>query len=108
VMARHERLKASGGKKVFDVKPRTDWDKGRAVLALMAELGLDGPEVVPIYVGDDTTDEDAFRAIADRGIGVVVRDADPERPTAAAFALDGTEEVERFLRWLAEAARDGS
>jgi trehalose 6-phosphate phosphatase len=101
----HPRLKASGGKKVFDVKPRVDWNKGRAVLALLAELGLEGADVAPVYVGDDTTDEDAFRALAARGIGVVVRDGS-DRRTAAAFAVDGVEEVERLLLWLVD--REGA
>jgi trehalose 6-phosphate phosphatase len=101
VMARHKRLKASAGKKVYDVKPRTDWNKGRAVEALLAELDLDRPDVLPIYLGDDTTDEDAFRALAGRGLGLVVRDGS-DRRTAAEFALDGVGDVERFLLWLAE------
>ena len=107
VMARHGRLKLSGGKKVFDIKPRTDWHKGRAVEALLERLGLDRADVVPLYLGDDTTDEDAFRALADRGIGVVVRGSDGDgdaRWTSAEYALDGTGEVERFLDWLAARA----
>lgn len=48
------------------------------------------------YVGDDITDEDAFRAI-DRGIGVLVG----LRPTSATHKLDGIPDVDRFLRWLA-------
>ena len=99
-VARHETLHASAGKKVYDVKPRVDWHKGRAVLALLSTLGLDADDVLPVYVGDDTTDEDAFRSLSDRGIGVVVRDG-ADRRTAARFALDGTGDVERFLHWLA-------
>jgi trehalose 6-phosphate phosphatase len=100
-MAAHDALHASGGKKVFDIKPRVDWHKGRAVLSLLAQIGLDHPDVLPIYVGDDTTDEDAFRSLSDRGLGVVVRDAE-DRRTSARFALADTDDVERFLRWLAD------
>jgi trehalose 6-phosphate phosphatase len=107
VMARHPKLRHSGGKKVYDVKPRADWHKGRAVLALLAELGLDGADVLPIYVGDDTTDEDAFRALSNRGLGVVVRDGS-DRRTAATFGLEGIDGVERFLDWLSGAATAGA
>jgi trehalose 6-phosphate phosphatase len=106
VVAERPRLKASRGKKVWDVKPRTDWNKGYAVLALMKILHLDGPDVLPLYLGDDTTDEDAFRALAGRGLGLVVRDAGEDRRTAADYALDGTGDVEAFLRWLASQAED--
>ena len=94
-------LRVSEGKKVFDIKPRVDWHKGRAVLALLAKLDLDRPDVLPIYVGDDTTDEDAFRALSDRGVGIVVRDG-VDRRTAARFALEDTGDVERFLHRLAD------
>ena len=100
-IAQHDDLRASGGKKVFDIKPRVDWHKGRAVLSLLKKLDLDRPDVLPIYVGDDTTDEDAFRSLSDRGLGVVVRDG-ADRRTSARFALEDTDAVERFLLWLAD------
>ena len=101
-IAEHGDLHASAGKKVFDVRPRVDWHKGRAVLSLLATLDLDGDDVLPIYVGDDTTDEDAFRSLSDCGLGIVVRDG-ADRRTSARLALDGTDDVERFLHWLADA-----
>jgi len=108
VMARFKRLHWSAGKKVFDIKPRADWHKGRALMALLAKRGLSEPDVVPIYLGDDTTDEDAFRAISGRGIGLVVRDEN-DRPTAADYGLLDTADVERFLGWLAaQGSRGGS
>lgn len=102
-IARYSDLRASAGKKVYDIKPRADWHKGRAVLSLLATLDLEGDDVLPVYVGDDTTDEDAFRSLSDRGIGVVVRDG-PDRRTAARFALEDTGDVECFLLWLADAS----
>ena len=48
------------------------------------------------YLGDDITDEDAFRAITS-GIGVLIG----LRPTSATHKLDGIADVDRFLRWLA-------
>jgi trehalose 6-phosphate phosphatase len=93
------------GKMVYEIQPKIDWDKGKAVLYLLDILELDRDEVVPIYVGDDVTDEDAFRAISDVGIGVFVGEADaPEvagRTTAADYVLDTVPDVERFLDGLA-------
>lgn len=102
VLAAQPRLAFSAGKKVFDVKPRVDWDKGRATLALARRFGADR---LAVYVGDDTTDEDAFRALAGRGLTIVVRDG-AERPTAADYALDGVAGVEEFIRRLSDRCGD--
>jgi trehalose-phosphatase len=83
---------------VIEVRPRLPWDKGRAVLWLLGTLGLEGPGVVPVYLGDDVTDEDAFRALAGRGLGVLM--AEPARPSAADYRLRSVEEVRRFLEAL--------
>ena len=107
VLADHPRLRKGHGKKVFQVQPRTDWDKGHAVLWLLERLGLDGPDVLPLYIGDDVTDEDAFRALHDRGLGIVVRDSET-RSTAARYALEGPEDVQRFLGWLIDLDRKRS
>jgi trehalose-phosphatase len=53
----------------------------------------------PIYIGDDSTDEDAFRALEQRGIGIVV--GEQSQPTEARYSLENPAEVERFLRALA-------
>src|SRR5262249_52508444 len=65
-------LKITPGKMVLEIQPKRDWDKGKAVLYLLKALGLDRDQVVPVYVGDDITDEDAFRAVAGRGVGLLV------------------------------------
>jgi trehalose 6-phosphate phosphatase len=103
--ANPDALKVTPGKMVYEIQPNVAWDKGRAVLYLLDALGLDREDVVPLYVGDDITDEDAFRALAGRGIGVLVADpADPEvagRRTAADYLLRDSREVENFLNALA-------
>jgi alpha,alpha-trehalase len=98
VAARKEILKTHG-KKVFEIQPRIDWDKGKAVLYLLELLNLDGPDGVPIYVGDDITDENAFLAIRNRGIGIHVKDG--VKLTAAQYTLASTAEVRRFLQEFA-------
>ena len=91
----HPSLRIADGKMIFELRPDIDWDKGKALLWLLSEVGLDRPDVVPIYLGDDVTDEDAFRVLRDRGVGVVVGRED--RPSAARYALDDTDEVRIFL-----------
>ncbi len=92
------RLRKAAGKKVFEIRPDTAWDKGKALLWLLARWGLDRPDVVPIYIGDDVTDEDAFAALAGRGIGILV--AETPRPTAASYRLRDPAETLELLRRL--------
>jgi alpha,alpha-trehalase len=106
VAAAHPRLRRTSGKKVFELRPNVEWDKGRALLWLVRVLGLDGPDLLPIYIGDDETDEDAFRAICERGLGVVVLGEGDERLTEARYSLRSTEETYSFLRLLADIAEE--
>ncbi|MFY0614996.1 MAG: trehalose-phosphatase [Hyphomicrobiaceae bacterium] len=94
VLAAHSGLTKISGKKVFELRPDIPWDKGRALLWLLQRLGLDTPDVTPIYIGDDVTDRDAFRVLARRGIGILV--APPER-TCAHYRLADTVEVQEYL-----------
>ena len=98
LLSRHPELCKLCGKKVYDLQPKVDWDKGKTVLWLLEELGLDRPDVLPIYIGDDVTDEDAFKALTDRGLGIVVRNG--LRGTAARYSLQNAGEVRHFLRLL--------
>ncbi|HEX6332082.1 MAG TPA: trehalose-phosphatase [Actinomycetota bacterium] len=107
VASRYPHLRRTGGKKVFELRPAVDWDKGKALLWLLEVLGLGGLEHLPVYVGDDETDEDAFRAIRDRGLGVVVRGEGDERPTDARYALRDPDEARGFLELLASIAGTG-
>ena len=99
-------LRKVPGKKHLELRPRIDWDKGRAVLWILDRLDArGGPPRVPLYLGDDVTDEDAFRAIAGRGVGIRVGDSAGDeagpRPTAAAYSLRDTGEARSFLERLA-------
>ena len=98
LLARHPELRKLCGKKVYDLQPKVDWDKGKTVLWLLEKLGLDRPDVLPIYIGDDVTDEDAFKALTDRGVGIVVRNGPPG--TAARYSLQNAGEVRHFLQLL--------
>lgn len=99
-------LRATGGKQVVELRPDVGWDKGRAVERLVErvraeDVGKEEP-VVPVYVGDDITDEDGFEAVRDSGIGIAVRGEDDDRPTRARYSLAGPEEVRTFLSFLLE------
>ena len=64
ILADHpDELKVTPGKMVYEIQPNIDWDKGKAVLYLLEALDLDRDDVVPMYLGDDITDEHAFEAL---------------------------------------------
>jgi trehalose 6-phosphate phosphatase len=96
--AHFPRLRRSSGKKIFELQPDVDWHKGKALQWLLTTLGLDCPDVLPLYIGDDVTDEDAYQSLQGRGIGIVVRDE--PRPTLAAYALENPDDVNEFLMAL--------
>lgn len=100
VALRHPELRRIDGKKVYELLPAIEWDKGKAALWLLETLGLESRSggIRPIYIGDDSTDEDAFRALEQRGIGILV--SEQSQPTAARYSLKNPGEVERFLRAL--------
>lgn len=110
VLAEHpDELRVTPGKFVYEIQPKIDWNKGKAVAHLLGVLGLEGDDVVPIYLGDDVTDEDAFTALEQRGgggrrgVGILVIDPAEaaDRTTAAAATLPGVDEVGGFLDGLA-------
>ena len=106
IVSAHDDLRKSRGKKIFELRPDTDWDKGRALKHLLGTMHVDESRAVPLYIGDDTTDEDAFEAIADDGVGIRVGRED--RKTAATYRLDDPDEVADFLSILTEHAKEVS
>ena len=99
VATRHRELRRMDGKKVYELLPDTDWNKGKAMLWLLETLGLEGSKALPIYIGDDRTDEDAFRALEQWGVGILV--SEQSLPTASCYSLKNPAEVEEFLAALA-------
>ena len=93
-------LRMMQGKKVFEILPAIDWDKGKAVRWIMQAFGFDWSKVSVVYIGDDTTDEDAFRVVRSRGTAILV--ADKPKNSCADFQLVSPEEVkalfERILK----------
>lgn len=106
VLSQQPDLRKLDGKKVYELQPKIDWDKGKAVLWLLQALEIDTTAVLPIFVGDDITDEDAFKALRDTGIGIAV--GEDARPTVARYALKNPDEVQAFLRSLIPFVRSSS
>jgi trehalose 6-phosphate phosphatase len=90
------RLNVLKGKKVIELTPNASWDKGSAALWILKQLK---DKCVPIYAGDDQTDETAFRALAKKGITVRVGKS---KKTVAKYYLKSHWEVLRLLNEILE------
>lgn len=98
-------LRVTTGRKLVELRPNVDWDKGKTVDWILQHLmaqDVDFPTKLPVFIGDDITDEDAFDAIRIDGLGIVVRhDEGGDRPSAAAFSLEDPAAVCEFLQRVA-------
>lgn len=82
--ARQEGLVPRFGRKVLEIRPPVDADKGTAVQHLLAEASLQRA----LYAGDDTTDLDAFRALDGLEQGVRVAVSSDEAPKGLVSSAD--------------------
>ncbi len=83
------------GKMVMEVRPAGQWNKGSAVAWIIKQVA---PRFIPCYIGDDVTDEDAFRVIG-RG-GITVRIGKRENSRAQYFV----QHIDELIPWLEEMA----
>jgi trehalose 6-phosphate phosphatase len=83
------------GDKAYEIRPRTYWNKGTAIEWIRQQL--DKPGALAIYIGDDTTDKDAFAALPD---GITIKVGNSPGETAAQYLLEDPAEVRKFLEWL--------
>ena len=99
---RRHRLRRSYGKQSVEVRPPVEWHKGLAVLYLLQKrYGAEWASAVrPLYVGDDTTDEDAFRSLRGMGRSILVS-AEGAAGSAADYVLPGPDAVHQLIRWIA-------
>jgi trehalose 6-phosphate phosphatase len=104
---RRHQLRVTTGREIVELRPDIDWDKGKTLDWIVGQLPEpdDAKAWLPIYLGDDITDEDAFDAVCDPdigGIGIVVRHTDDgDRATAAQFALEDPRQVGEFAEQIA-------
>ncbi|MFO7842900.1 MAG: trehalose-phosphatase, partial [Bacteroidales bacterium] len=103
LVSKSEGLKKGEGKKIVEITPDIDWHKGKVVswLLNMPEL-KDKQNILPVYIGDDITDEDAFREIENSGIGILVGFHDNVENTRARYSLKNVYQVKLFLEMLAQ------
>jgi len=99
------RLWRTEGKLVLEARPPVAWDKGRAVHFLAERIRARGVEPLVLYAGDDETDEAAFAAVGEKGIGIHV--GGPREGGKASFFLKRSEEMVHFLERLLTLRRRG-
>lgn len=91
-------LKLTKGKKIFELQPDINWDKGKALKWLLKLFKFNQKNTLPFYFGDDTTDEDAFLALDGVGIGICIQQT--AKPTYADYVLDSPKQLSQFLNEL--------
>lgn len=96
VLKDHPEVLPAGGKKVIEIRPAIDWHKGKAVEFLKKQLNPD-KDPLSVYVGDDVTDEDAFKFV-NHGLGILV--GEHGQDTYADYHLENIHQVEQFFRKL--------
>lgn len=91
-------LVARDGKKIVELRPDVEWGKGKAIEYLTHRNALN---VVPLFIGDDETDEDGFTVTNELGgVSVVVVEPEEDRATVASYRLEDPGDVVRFLARL--------
>jgi trehalose-phosphatase len=91
------KVRVTRGKKVFEIRPNIEWGKGKAVLWVIDAIDPK-KTLIPVYLGDDQTDEDAFLALKRRGITILI--SEKRKRSHAKFYLKNVGEVKTFLKKL--------
>lgn len=99
-LAKQSKLKEGLGKKIIELKPNLDWHKGKALDWILGKLDLKSEKYIPMFIGDDVTDEDALEVLKDHGIGIIVGNHD--ETTNANYLLNDTDEVAEFLQIISD------
>ncbi|CAK7337042.1 unnamed protein product [Dovyalis caffra] len=95
VIKKYPRLRMTHGRKVLEIRPMIDWDKGKALEFLLESLGFSNcDDVLPIYVGDDRTDEDAFKVLRERNCGYGILVSRSPKESNAYYSLRNPSEWE--------------
>lgn len=101
VLKDYPKLRLTQGRKVLEIRPTIKWDKGKAIEFLLESLGYaNSKDVLPIYIGDDRTDEDAFKVLRKRGQGFGILVSKIPKETQAVYSLQEPSEVMFFLQRL--------
>jgi trehalose 6-phosphate phosphatase len=102
-------FKVTRGKKVYELRPAVNWNKGKAIDLLIKRYGKKGmsDDLLPVYLGDDITDEDGFQIIKKYRAGITVHVGVDLKNTQADYFLKTPVEVTEFLKKLLEHSRRG-
>lgn len=103
VLSDYQKLKLTQGRKVLEIRPTIKWNKGKALEFLLESLGYaNSDDVLPLYIGDDRTDEDAFKVLRKKGQGFGILVSKVPKDTNASYTLQEPSEVMHFLNRLVE------
>jgi trehalose-phosphatase len=101
LVSHYDKLAIREGKKVIEIGPNLNWNKGTAIKKLCEVLEINFTEIVPIFVGDDLTDEDGYKEVRGKGISIKVTYEEPGI-TEADYWLNDPAEVEKFILFLTQ------
>ncbi len=88
----NEKLKIKNGILAFEILPPLNWHKGKAVKWLLTKY----PQYYPIYIGDDKTDEFAFKMLKEKGLTIVIG----KKKSMANYYFNEQTEIIKFLKLL--------
>ncbi|KAK2984663.1 hypothetical protein RJ640_006646 [Escallonia rubra] len=113
VLKEYPKLRLTQGRKVLEIRPTIKWDKGKALEFLLESLGYaNSNDVFPVYIGDDRTDEDAFKVLLlvlfyvreDKGLGFLCPKSQ-RKQTPLILCKNHARQVMYFLQRLVECKR---
>ncbi len=103
VAEEHPALRVAGGRRVVELRPDVDWDKGRALRRVLDEVADEAERHLAVYAGDDLTDEDALEVVKADGLGIVVRSEEHgDRATVAHVSVADPEAFADLLGRIAD------
>ena len=94
-----DKLQVTEGKKVLELRPPVEWNKGKAIEWLLKIYGTPGN--LPFFAGDDVTDEDGFKVLHRVG-GISIFVGEDKASSAADYYLDSPEQLYHWLEKLLE------
>ena len=99
ILKDYKYLRKTTGKKVFEIRPKINWDKGKAVNFMLKLLGFDQKKDIAVYIGDNISDEVVFNVLDGKGINILVA-RELQRPTRANYIVKDPEEVKKVLEFF--------
>lgn len=98
---KHKNIRIVEGKKLFNIRPKIKRNKGVAIETIGNHFYKNNwrKHFTVIYIGDDNSDEDAFKILGDNDTGVVVNENPPEN-TYANYYAKNVKEIEELFRWV--------